>query len=109
MAWFGEVRYPMNRASQQPAPYLAACVPVRGDGPPEGPVPRGHPSSDEGFFVWSPRWRGASPSGDNREEAMENQAAEKWDPRAVQDKWLATWNELRLFEASDDPADTRPR
>ncbi|HET7012659.1 MAG TPA: leucine--tRNA ligase [Streptosporangiaceae bacterium] len=40
---------------------------------------------------------------------MENQAAEKWDPRAVQDKWLATWNEMRLFEASDDPADTRPR
>jgi leucyl-tRNA synthetase len=40
---------------------------------------------------------------------MENQAAEKWDPRAVQDKWLATWNEMRLFEASDDPADARPR
>ncbi len=40
---------------------------------------------------------------------MENQAAEKWDPRAVQDKWLATWDELRLFEGSDDPADARPR
>ncbi|HEX9624358.1 MAG TPA: leucine--tRNA ligase [Streptosporangiaceae bacterium] len=40
---------------------------------------------------------------------MENQAAEKWDPRAVQDKWLATWNQMRLFEASDDPADARPR
>jgi leucyl-tRNA synthetase len=38
-----------------------------------------------------------------------DQAQEKWDPRAVQSKWLARWDELRPFEASDDPADPRPR
>jgi leucyl-tRNA synthetase len=34
---------------------------------------------------------------------------EKWDPRSVQEKWLARWDEMDLFLASDDPADTRPR
>ena len=34
---------------------------------------------------------------------------EKWDPRSVQEKWLAKWDEMDLFLASDDPADTRPR
>ncbi|HXS62748.1 MAG TPA: leucine--tRNA ligase [Streptosporangiaceae bacterium] len=43
------------------------------------------------------------------ESQAADRAAEKWDPRAVQDKWLATWNEMRLFEAGDDPADARPR
>jgi leucyl-tRNA synthetase len=38
-----------------------------------------------------------------------DQAQEKWDPRSVQEKWLARWDALRLFEASDDPADQRPR
>ncbi|HEX9035002.1 MAG TPA: leucine--tRNA ligase [Streptosporangiaceae bacterium] len=34
---------------------------------------------------------------------------EKWDPRSVQEKWLARWDDMRLFEASDDPADQRPQ
>ena len=34
---------------------------------------------------------------------------EKWDPRSVQEKWLAVWDKLGLFEASDDPGDARPR
>ncbi|HUK73222.1 MAG TPA: leucine--tRNA ligase [Streptosporangiaceae bacterium] len=32
-----------------------------------------------------------------------------YDPRNVQDKWLARWAELELFRASNDPADSRPR
>jgi leucyl-tRNA synthetase len=34
---------------------------------------------------------------------------EKWDPRSAQSKWLAKWDELKPFQASDDPADARPR
>jgi leucyl-tRNA synthetase len=37
------------------------------------------------------------------------QSAEKWDPRSVQDKWLAVWDTMNLFQGSDDPDDTRPR
>jgi leucyl-tRNA synthetase len=33
----------------------------------------------------------------------------RWDPRSVQDKWLARWDKMDLFRASDDPADPRPR
>ncbi len=40
---------------------------------------------------------------------QDNQQQEKWDPRSVQEKWLATWDALRPFEASDDPDDPRPR
>jgi leucyl-tRNA synthetase len=36
-------------------------------------------------------------------------ADENYDPRAVQDKWLARWDELNPFAASEDPADERPR
>jgi leucyl-tRNA synthetase len=36
-------------------------------------------------------------------------AGQQYDPRNVQDKWLARWAELGLFRASSDPADTRPR
>ena len=35
--------------------------------------------------------------------------AAHYDPRDVQEKWLARWDELDLFRASDDPADGRPR
>ncbi len=41
--------------------------------------------------------------------AATDQAQDKWDPRAIQDKWLARWESMDLFRASDDPADTRPR
>jgi leucyl-tRNA synthetase len=34
---------------------------------------------------------------------------ENFDPRAVQDKWQARWEELNPFAASEDPADERPR
>jgi len=36
-------------------------------------------------------------------------ADENFDPRAIQDKWQARWEELKPFEASEDPADERPR
>jgi leucyl-tRNA synthetase len=34
---------------------------------------------------------------------------DRYDPRAIQKKWQQRWDELDLFRASDDPADTRPR
>jgi leucyl-tRNA synthetase len=34
---------------------------------------------------------------------------DKWDPRSVQEKWLARWDTMHLFDASDDPEDGRPR
>jgi leucyl-tRNA synthetase len=34
---------------------------------------------------------------------------DRYDPRAVQDKWRRRWAEMDMFLASDDPADTRPR
>jgi leucyl-tRNA synthetase len=36
-------------------------------------------------------------------------ADENFDPRAVQDKWQARWEELKPFAASEDPGDDRPR
>jgi leucyl-tRNA synthetase len=44
-----------------------------------------------------------------RERAAAERAQEKWDPRSIQDKWLARWDTMGLFLASDDPADARPR
>jgi leucyl-tRNA synthetase len=41
--------------------------------------------------------------------AADNADRAQYDPRAVQEKWLARWPELDLFRASDDPADKRPR
>jgi len=32
-----------------------------------------------------------------------------YDPRDIQEKWQARWDQLDLFRASDDPDDTRPR
>jgi leucyl-tRNA synthetase len=34
---------------------------------------------------------------------------DRFDPRAIQDKWQQRWAELDVFRASDDPADPRPR
>ena len=36
-------------------------------------------------------------------------AQQHYDPREVQDKWLARWAGMDLFRASDDPDDDRPR
>jgi leucyl-tRNA synthetase len=36
-------------------------------------------------------------------------AQQHYDPREVQEKWLARWAGMELFRASDDPADARPR
>src|SRR5262252_3860258 len=49
----------------------------------------------------------AATAGNQR--AAADQAQEKWDPRSVQDKWLARWESMALFKASDDPGDARPR
>jgi leucyl-tRNA synthetase len=35
--------------------------------------------------------------------------ADRFDPRAIQEKWQQRWAELDEFRASDDPADPRPR
>jgi leucyl-tRNA synthetase len=35
--------------------------------------------------------------------------AQRYDPRAIQEKWQARWAELDPFRASDDPADPRER
>ena len=35
--------------------------------------------------------------------------ADRYDPRAVQDKWQQRWAAMDVFRASDDPADPRPR
>ena len=37
------------------------------------------------------------------------EAAQRYDPRAIQQKWLSRWAEMDMFRASDDPADTRER
>jgi len=35
--------------------------------------------------------------------------ADRYDPRAIQEKWQQRWAATDIFRASDDPADTRPR
>src|SRR5215468_7525842 len=45
----------------------------------------------------------------DREAAAASQSLDKWDPRSIQEKWMAKWDKLGLFVASDDPADARPR
>ena len=35
--------------------------------------------------------------------------ADRYDPRAIQEKWQQRWAAMDVFRASDDPADTRPR
>jgi leucyl-tRNA synthetase len=35
--------------------------------------------------------------------------ADRYDPRAVQEKWQQRWATMDIFRASDDPADPRPR
>jgi leucyl-tRNA synthetase len=37
------------------------------------------------------------------------EAAQRYDPRLIQEKWLGRWAELDPFRASDDPADPRER
>jgi leucyl-tRNA synthetase len=37
------------------------------------------------------------------------ETADRYDPRAVQDKWQQRWAAMDVFRASDDPADSRPR
>ena len=37
------------------------------------------------------------------------ETADRYDPRAIQDKWQRRWEAMDLFRASDDPADPRPR
>src|SRR5215813_4845108 len=45
----------------------------------------------------------------DQEAAAASQPLDRWDPRSIQEKWLATWDKLGRFVASDDPADARPR
>jgi leucyl-tRNA synthetase len=45
-----------------------------------------------------------------REEVMTAaDNADRYDPRAIQDKWQQRWAAKDIFRASDDPADPRPR
>jgi leucyl-tRNA synthetase len=41
--------------------------------------------------------------------AADNAERSQYDPRAIQEKWQERWSALDLFQASDDPQDTRPR
>ncbi len=50
-----------------------------------------------------------SPSRAKSDEEPMTGADENYDPRAIQDKWQARWEELNPFAASEDPADERPR
>jgi leucyl-tRNA synthetase len=43
------------------------------------------------------------------EAAESADRAPHYDPRAIQEKWQERWAQMGLFEASDDPADDRPR
>jgi leucyl-tRNA synthetase len=36
-------------------------------------------------------------------------AQQHFDPREIQEKWQSRWEQMDLFRASDDPADSRPR
>src|SRR2546427_620861 len=38
-----------------------------------------------------------------------DRAAQRYDPRAIQEKWQSRWAGMDLFQASDDPADSRQR
>jgi leucyl-tRNA synthetase len=52
----------------------------------------------------------AEPAGAGQPRAsVSDQATDKWDPRSVQEKWLARWEALQPFVASDDAADPRTR
>jgi leucyl-tRNA synthetase len=37
------------------------------------------------------------------------ETADRFDPRAIQDKWQQRWATMDIFSASDDPDDPRPR
>jgi leucyl-tRNA synthetase len=37
------------------------------------------------------------------------ETADRFDPRAIQDKWQQRWATMDIFSASDDPDDSRPR
>ena len=37
------------------------------------------------------------------------ETADRFDPRAIQEKWQQRWSEMDVFSASDDPDDPRPR
>jgi leucyl-tRNA synthetase len=37
------------------------------------------------------------------------ETADRFDPRAIQDKWQQRWAAMDIFRASDDPDDRRPR
>jgi leucyl-tRNA synthetase len=40
---------------------------------------------------------------------MTAETADRFDPRAIQDKWQQRWATMDIFSASDDPEDPRPR
>src|SRR5918911_31907 len=34
---------------------------------------------------------------------------DRYDPHEIEPRWVAAWESMRLYEASEDPADTRPK
>jgi leucyl-tRNA synthetase len=40
---------------------------------------------------------------------MTAETADRFDPRAIQEKWQQRWATMDIFSASDDPDDSRPR
>ncbi len=48
--------------------------------------------------------------GEDTMTAVENaEEAQRYDPREIQDKWQARWEQIEPFRASDDPGDPRER
>src|SRR5258708_14080740 len=48
-------------------------------------------------------------AADSPQATTAGQSLDRWDPRAIQEKWLAKWESMNLFVASDEPSDARPR
>src|SRR5262249_24343899 len=89
-----------SHAFRSVAPYLAA--------PTESLVGAAAPRDRAAFLL-------PEPDRSRREERImtaadsAERAHQHYDPREVQEKWLARWAGMDLFLASDDPADSRPR
>src|SRR5215472_7847861 len=94
------VALPWAHAFRSVAPYLAA--------PTESLVGAAAPRDRGAFLLPEPdRLRGEGKIMKAAESA--ERAQQHYDPREVQEKWLARWAGMDLFRASDDPADARPR
>ena len=93
---------------------LCACVPSGCSLPSRADLPSlaRLPLVSRGVFI-AGDYHSQGPDRVNGEETMtaaeSAELAQRYDPRDVQEKWQARWEELDPFRASDDPADPRER